>query len=1133
MGFYGNITNTSKTQFQFDRIYPNRLTMENLMSTDNVYFGRYVLIEYDTETRLDAFLRVYIDNSGIAYTTPNSQPETIIYEKDLNYGDIVYTAANYIPDQELVPRDCVFWKCISSYIEGMPNVPAAFEKAVSADSMYVTNFNIDTAKYGESRGYDSTVWQKVYIDGIEKYIQIAELNSVVPTFDISADAPTVYPIQPHFDINSTNVYYKLHWQPQWGMRVKEASTNITNSQDNQLEYPSDESVDYTQYTYDPSNGNLTSTPIHYDAAIYYNKDGFNKEKHFYHDTFTDNIQVMPTGISGNIYNTHSNTIGNNTNNTQPDIQEFKILLPSLGNTISDIWDIMYGYNKKVNEDESVIETSDGVRFRDIYWKDAIDGREDLSIGGMTRDLNTFAGCINKIHDLMGMIITTKNNPQVELNEEWYNKNYLYEDNGKYYRIHKYPLYNITSVDTILSGLEENYPSDQEYNQAYRNAIQNLLQDKEYYLIIDTTNNNYKVKTLNEKAISALQETDIIGYKTDDYGYDFIEIEGLPGKMATIYGLILQMKKLLEVEDFETRDTATVTGAINTLNDIIEVFEDLIPGEFLICDVNGHVNSANWTTAQEFTFINHNGIDENPIEKEFNTNENRWISLSLDKENCEIELKHIFNPIENTTTLSNKNNISEGNGINNSTDDTLKLYTPIVDAMGHIVGKNTETVILPYNYKTISTIGSSANETTDLDIIQDEVSANGSVITTGTPVNVSSIAAKNTQDSLSVNPHNKWIQIQTEDNNISIAHEIHGIQTNPLESNLNNNKDTITLQDLVFDKAGHVIKNQPHTYILPYGFKTITPVAQSSAVTNPIVNTADIIANNTQDTLQIASSNKWIRMSTNNVDTLSIGHEVNNFEAGMANTKYGLETNLSITNLDTNNIFKIPVFKFDEAGHITMAETHTVTIPENFDKIAINTNGKDSVAVNNFNSDATIQANNLTDMITIDVGNRWIQLNGNEDTHKINLYHAAPGNQTYTTETGNETPNYGASFKIPEIKYDEAGHISGISTHTVTFPTPQLNNVITTESSILTNISMNKDTLEFVQTNANIGTRVLTEYVIGTNSEDILSTDSINIAFSKLQVQIHKLNELISEQTKTIEELNEKVLKLEEYHSNTE
>jgi hypothetical protein len=122
------------------------------------------------------------------------------------------------------------------------------------------NFNIDTAKFGEGRGYDSTVWQKAYINGNERYIQIAELNSVVPTFDISADAPTVYPIQPHFDINSTNVYYKLHWQPQWGMRIKEAGNgNVTTSKDvppGGASYPSDESAEYSIYTYNSSTGQM-------------------------------------------------------------------------------------------------------------------------------------------------------------------------------------------------------------------------------------------------------------------------------------------------------------------------------------------------------------------------------------------------------------------------------------------------------------------------------------------------------------------------------------------------------------------------------------------------------------------------------------------------------------------------------------------------------------------------------------------------------------------------------------------------------------------------------------------------------------------------------------------------------------
>jgi hypothetical protein len=52
---------------------------------------------------------------------------------------------------------------------------------------------------------------------------------------------------------------------------------------------------------------------------------------------------------------------------------------------------------------------------------------------MTRDLSTLAGCINKVHDLMGMIITQSNEDY--LNEEWFNKNYIYSKENKFYRIH--------------------------------------------------------------------------------------------------------------------------------------------------------------------------------------------------------------------------------------------------------------------------------------------------------------------------------------------------------------------------------------------------------------------------------------------------------------------------------------------------------------------------------------------------------------------------------------------------------------------------------------------------------------------------------------------------------------------------
>ena len=47
MGFYGNISNSNKSAFTFDRVYGNRKAMDDDMANAGVFLGRYVLVEYD------------------------------------------------------------------------------------------------------------------------------------------------------------------------------------------------------------------------------------------------------------------------------------------------------------------------------------------------------------------------------------------------------------------------------------------------------------------------------------------------------------------------------------------------------------------------------------------------------------------------------------------------------------------------------------------------------------------------------------------------------------------------------------------------------------------------------------------------------------------------------------------------------------------------------------------------------------------------------------------------------------------------------------------------------------------------------------------------------------------------------
>lgn len=569
MGFYGNITNTSRTQFQFDKTYPNRATMDNSAKSDGVYIGRYVLVEYDTKLAADWATEAYqktreISGQNVIEFFGNDKTDAasrflygagnIVKDKYIRipatYEDTDGTIRIHNLDNPGALSDIIY--LITG--EGINDNPAVTKISEVKDSPYNENYNIDINKYGPSRGYDSTVWQKVYADEQERYVMVAELNTVVPSFGVSPDAPTLSPTAPHFDADSTNVYYKVHWQPTWGLRVKSAAANILakpidengdsiiSGNDISLSEvakeasPSDETTIWSKGGYNTSNGVMSKYYYYKDtvnnetgeitgrwvksdrpdekaaaipAAIYYNKDGFSADKIVYSPKgVEDKITIEPTGLSGQQYNVHDNT---GAKEPQVDTQELSIILPSIGNSVAQMWDIVYG-DKEINDSDE--------RNTAINWKDAsiIPNDEGLELiketskgyGYEPNEVETLAGAINSVHNLMGMIIAEKNNLSdsdiQDLNEDYI---YYLTDDKKFYRKHKTYTFgnsNISYTGNIASRFTQvslsNWPSNNTqyfYSDTVRNNSKpNYILEKDYrsgkkYYTVQAPDNSKKVE----------------------------------------------------------------------------------------------------------------------------------------------------------------------------------------------------------------------------------------------------------------------------------------------------------------------------------------------------------------------------------------------------------------------------------------------------------------------------------------------------------------------------------------------------------------------------------------------------------------------------------------------------------------
>lgn len=360
------------------------------------------------------------------------------------------------------------------------------------DNEYSENYSIDQEKYGEEfdiRGYDATVWQKIYSNGENKFISIATLNGLMPTIELNMIEPTSSPGEINFSNTSEYGYYEVNIPSRWGFRVKEADD--PNKSDQQI---------IQNYDIYDANGNKTgTTQRQINADIYFNKDGFNQYQQSYSDD-NNEILISATGRSGKFYN----------GSTKPDIEEVSIHLPVLGNAVSDFYDKIYEVD------------SNQERKLDIQWYDGNDARKingNSSLNGKSYNLNTISGIINTSHNRLGQIIVplitfpVTQQELAQLSDE-----YIYFYNNKYYYKIEDDFYEVI--------IEENNP-DITYQIAnidefsYESNTYYIKNGQNNYVIATGSFEDYSVGTVfYQKNISTIKfnQIDLIGYNANTYYY---------------------------------------------------------------------------------------------------------------------------------------------------------------------------------------------------------------------------------------------------------------------------------------------------------------------------------------------------------------------------------------------------------------------------------------------------------------------------------------------------------------------------------------------------------------------------------------------------------------------------------------
>ncbi len=426
---YPNIECTTGTEFKFTQF-------EIVTSPIKQDWNKYYISDGYFYTQLPD--ESYFDNSGqVVYYKPKTEGNNLV-----GSGQIVQIYNNTTGEPSSIFYQCINEPTDTSSVAQWKLIRTLDDLILNGEeySFYLKNYNLDKAHYKDSfdlRGYDATIWEKVYAKGYAKFVLVARLNSAsFPAFELQNDPPSLMPTAPYLDTWKSDSLYKVHVPTHPGLQLKPA-TGKRDLLDN---------GDYGDWYYPTSDVERIESIIEdqddYYPEIYLNLGGsrnLNAQKEYHliesHKEknksipLKNNIELTLTGESGAIYTDKNGAVG-----PQPDLLEVGIHLPIIGDIVDDFYDIVYGTTSEI----------DLTRPRDIEWYDGNvdDNLKQKGNGALNYkqyDLNTVAGTLNTMHSQLGQIIVTwENLPDTSnpyyLNAFDKNKIYYCKSEDKYYRI---------------------------------------------------------------------------------------------------------------------------------------------------------------------------------------------------------------------------------------------------------------------------------------------------------------------------------------------------------------------------------------------------------------------------------------------------------------------------------------------------------------------------------------------------------------------------------------------------------------------------------------------------------------------------------------------------------------------------